>query len=54
VNTATHAETCAVPAEQLEIERPLLRELPSLRPRIGRVGVRIVEKLSTIRVASAR
>jgi hypothetical protein len=54
VNGVVHAETCAVPVEQLEIERPLLGLLPSLRPRIGHVEVRTVDKLSTIRVASAR
>lgn len=54
VNGLVHSETCAVPLEQLEIERPLLRPLPSLRPRIGHVEVRTVDKLSTIRVASAR
>jgi transposase len=54
VNGVVHSETCAVPANQLEIERPLLRVLPSLRPRIGHVEVRTVDKLSTIRVASAR
>jgi transposase len=54
VNGVVHTETCAVPIAQLEIERPLLRALPSLRPRIGRVEVRTVDKLSTIRVASAR
>ena len=32
----------------------MLRELPMLRPRIGRSEVRKVDKLSTIRVASAR
>ena len=35
VNAATHSEICAVPAERLETERPLLRPLPSLRPEIG-------------------
>ena len=54
VNAAVHTETCAVPVEQLEVERPLLRALPSLRPRIGRVEVRTVDKLSTVRVASVR
>jgi transposase len=54
VNGVVHGETCAVPLAQLEIERPLLHPLPSLRPRIGHVEVRIVDKLSTIRVASAR
>jgi transposase len=54
VNTVVHAETCQVPAAQLVVERELLRPLPSLRPRIGRVEVRKVDKLSSIRVASAR
>jgi hypothetical protein len=54
VNTAQHAEICAVPAERLDVERPLLAALPSLRPRIGHVEVRKVDKLSTIRLASAR
>jgi transposase len=54
VNGVVHTETCAVPAAQLDLERPLLRTLPSLRPRIGHVEVRTVDKLSTIRVASAR
>jgi transposase len=54
VNAVMHSEICAVPAVQLDVERPLLRALPSLRPRIGHVEVRTVDKLSTIRVASAR
>jgi transposase len=54
VNAAVHTETCAIPLERLEVERPLLRALPSLRPRIGRVEVRTVDKLSTVRVASVR
>lgn len=54
VNGVVHSETCAVPAERLESERPLLRGLPTLRPRIGRVEVRTVDKLATIRVASVR
>jgi transposase len=54
VNTAVHAETCQAPAAQLGVERELLRPLPSLRARIGRVEVRKVDKLSSIRVASAR
>jgi transposase len=54
VNAAVHSEIVAVPAERLNVERSLLRALPSLRPRIGRVEVRIVDKLSTVRVASAR
>jgi hypothetical protein len=54
VNGVAHSETCAVPADRLDIERPLLRALPTLRPRIGRVELRTVDKLSTIRVASVR
>ena len=54
VNNREHTETCAVPAEQLLIERDVLRQLPSLRPRIGHVEVRKVDKLSTVRVGSAR
>ena len=54
VNGVVHAEICAVPAERLVVERELLRALPALRPRIGRVEMRKVDKLSTIRVASAR
>jgi transposase len=54
VNNREHAEICAVPAERLDMERPLLAVLPSLRPRIGHVELRKVDKLSTIRLASAR
>ena len=36
VNGAVHSEICAVPAEQLVIERELLAPLPSLRASIGR------------------
>ena len=39
---------------RLETEREVLRELPMLRPRIGRSEMRKVDKLSTVRVASAR
>lgn len=53
-NGVEHSEICAVPDERLERERPLLRALPALRPRIGRAEIRKVDKLSTIRVASAR
>jgi len=54
VNGRAHSEICAVPAERLVEERSLLRPLPMLRPRIGRSELRKVDKLSTIRVASAR
>jgi hypothetical protein len=55
VNAANHSEICAVPADRLETERPLLRPLPSLRPDIGsRPTTRKVDKLSCIRFGSAR
>ena len=54
VNACRHSEICAVPAERLVAEAELLRPLPSLRPRFGRVTMRTVDKLSTIRIGSAR
>jgi len=54
VNAVVHSEICAVPANRLVIERDLLSALPMLRPRIGRVEIRKVDKLSTVRVASVR
>ena len=54
VNAQQHSEICAVPAERLVIEAELLAPLPSLRPRIGRVTVRKVDRLSCVRIGSAR
>jgi hypothetical protein len=54
VNAATHSEICAVPAERLVAERQVLSALPSLRPRIGRVTIRKVDRLSCVRIGSAR
>jgi len=54
VNTAVHAEICAVPAERLIIERELLAPLPSLRAGIGKVVARKVDRLSCVRFGSAR
>lgn len=54
VNAVEHSEICAVPDQRLIIERDVLRSLPMLRPRIGRVEIRKVDKLSTVRVASVR
>jgi hypothetical protein len=54
VNTAMHAEICAVPAERLLIERELLTPLPSLRASIGRTLTRKVDRLSCVRFGSAR
>jgi transposase len=54
VNGVMHSEICAVPAEQLVIERELLGPLPSLRASIGRQVLRKVDRLSCVRFASAR
>jgi transposase len=54
VNAQLHSEIAAVPAERLELERPLLGALPSLRARIGRVVMRKVDRLSCVRFGSAR
>ncbi len=54
VNGVTHSEICAVPAERLVIERELLGPLPSLRASIGKMTTRKVDRLSCVRLASAR
>jgi transposase len=54
VNSRRHSEICEVPAERLIAERELLGPLPSLRPRIGRATIRKVDKLSCVRIGSAR
>ena len=55
VNANVHSEICAVPAERLVIELPLLGELPSLRAEFGaRPTTRKVDKLSCVRFGSAR
>ena len=55
VNTVVHSEICAVPAERLQVERPLLGALPSLRLEVGPKPItRRVDKLSCIRFGSAR
>jgi len=54
VNARVHTEIAAVPAERLEIERPLLGDLPQLRARIGKVVRRKVDRLSCVRFGSAR
>jgi len=54
VNATVHSEICAVPTERLVTERPLLGPLPSLRPRIGKLVMRKVDRLSCVRFGSAR
>ena len=55
VNATTHSEICAVPAERLAIERPLLGPLPLLRLELGARPVsRKVDRLSCVRFGSAR
>lgn len=54
VNGAVHSEIYAVPAERLVSEAALLRPLPSLRPRLGKVVFRKVNRLSCVRFGSAR
>ena len=54
VNARRHADTCAVPAERLEAERPLMRALPSLRPSFAKSFTRKVDRLSCVRFGSAR
>jgi transposase len=54
VNNQMHSEICAVPFDRLEKERLLLGDLPSLRPLIGKMTLRKVDKLSCIRFGSGR
>ncbi len=49
-----HSEIAAVPAPRLEAERAALRPLPSLRPPLRRGVLRKVDRLSTVRIGSAR
>jgi len=54
VNGRVHAETAAIPAERLLVERRALRPLPLLRPSLTAGVQRKVDKLSTVRFGSAR
>jgi transposase len=54
VNAVTHSEICAVPAERVVAEREVMTPLPSLRARIGRPTLRKVDRLSCVRLGSAR
>jgi transposase len=54
VNGELHYETRARPAERLELERPLFRCLPAQRPAVAAGEERKVDRLATVRFASAR
>lgn len=54
VNAARHSQICAVPGERLREERGLLRALPSMRLSFERAVFRKVDRLSCIRIGSAR
>ena len=54
VNGAVHSEIMAVPAERVVTERELMTPLPSLRPSLGKMVTRKVDRLSCIRFGSAR
>jgi transposase len=54
VNSRPHSETKRPPVELIEHERPLLRSLPALRPAVACGERRKVDRLATVRFASAR
>ena len=54
VNALKHSEIQAVPDERLAVERDVLRRLPSLRASTRRGVMRKVDKMSTVRIGSAR
>lgn len=54
VNSRRHSEIAAIPDERLAKEREVLGALPTLRPQLGRVTWRKVDRLSCIRIGSAR
>jgi transposase len=54
VNGRPHTEICAIPAERLVIEAEHLRPLPELRPAIMAGVARKVDRLSCVRLGSAR
>lgn len=54
VNGRVHSEIAAVPAARLEIERRVLRPLPSLRPAPRSGVVRKVDRLGMVRLGSGR
>ena len=53
VNEVEHSEICAVPEKRLQVELPLMRPLPSLRPLFCRGELRKVDKMQTVRFGSA-
>jgi transposase len=53
-NAQRHPETCAVPTERFAAEQPLLHPPPALRPAVASGERRKVDRMSTVRVGSAR
>jgi len=54
VNAVTHSEICAIPFDRLATERELFSQLPTLRATIGKTVSRKVDRLSCVRLGSAR
>jgi transposase len=54
VNGRRHSEICAVPVERLQAERPLMGELPSLRPSFSPTVTRKVDRLAVVRFGGGR
>lgn len=54
VNARVHTEIQAIPEQRLVEEAKVLRALPSLRPAMRHGVARKVDKLSTVRIGSAR
>lgn len=54
VNAAVHSEIAAVPAERLAVERELFGALPSLRAATAKLVIHKVDRLSGVRLGSAR
>jgi len=54
VNERLHSEIAAVPVERLQVERRVLRPLPSLRPPLRAGVLRKVDRLGMVRFGSGR
>lgn len=54
INALKHSEIQAIPVQRLMVERDVLRALPSLHLPVRRGVMRKVDKMSTVRIGSAR